>query len=92
LDRHLSLKGNDLQRIKSRKTMGTRKKVSNIFPDTPVFLPNGPVFWPKTALLKRHRLQVAAVVRVGNGVNLNPAVDLATKERKDHKERQLASL
>jgi hypothetical protein len=64
LDRRLWLKGNGLQRGQSQKIGKTQKKVQNNFPDTPVFLQNGPKFRPKTDLDKTHSLQAAPVVRV----------------------------
>jgi hypothetical protein len=54
-----------LQAGKQEKAWKTQKNVLNIFRGTPVFLQNGPVFGPKTALKKTHRMQVAGAVRVG---------------------------
>jgi hypothetical protein len=58
------LKGNGLQREKTRKNVKTRKKVQNIFRGTPDFLRNGPDFPAKTGPFQSASLQVAAVMMV----------------------------
>jgi hypothetical protein len=47
---------NGLRRKKSQKTGKTQKKVQNNFRGTPDFLQNGPIFRPKTGMLKGHGL------------------------------------
>jgi hypothetical protein len=55
-DRRFWLKGNGLRRQKSQNNGKTQKKVQNNFRGTRVFLQNGPVFRPKTAVDKTHGL------------------------------------
>jgi hypothetical protein len=68
-ERRIRLKGNGLQLKKIGETRKTQKKVQNNFRGTPIFLQNDPIFRPKTELFKTRSLQVAIVVRVGNGSN-----------------------
>ncbi len=56
LNRHLSLKGNDLRLGNSQQSKNAFAKVLNILPETFVFLPNSPVFRVKTGLLKKRDL------------------------------------